>query len=138
MESILFFMTPKSEVEYIFDDFSLRQVVEKMDYHHFSAIPVLSRDGKYVKTISFSDILYYIKEHGINNVRAAEKVNILEVEETSPNVSIGIDKTMDDLLELVINQNFVPVVDDRNYFIGIITRKAVINYLGKELKEREK
>ena len=35
---------------------------------------------------------------------------------------------MEDLREKVINQNFVPVVDDRNVFIGIVTRSDVIKY----------
>ena len=41
---------------------------------------------------------------------------------------------MEDLLELVLSQNFVPVVDDMNHFIGIITRKAVISHLASQLK----
>ena len=36
---------------------------------------------------------------------------------------------MDELVNKITNQNFVPVVDDNNVFIGIITRKDVILYL---------
>ena len=39
---------------------------------------------------------------------------------------------MEDLLEKTLNQNFVPVVDDLNHFIGIITRKDVIQYFYKK------
>ena len=42
---------------------------------------------------------------------------------------------MEDLLDKAINQNYVPVVDDQGYFIGIITRKEIIKYCYKELKK---
>ena len=32
----------------------------------------------------------------------------------------------------IMNQNFVPVLDDQKNFIGIITRKDVISYLCKK------
>ena len=44
------------------------------------------------------------------------------------NPAVTIDTTMDDLLVRVMDSNFVPVVDDRNVFMGIITRKEIITY----------
>ena len=35
---------------------------------------------------------------------------------------------MDQLVEAAMNQNFVPVVDDRGVFIGIVRRQAIIKY----------
>ena len=35
---------------------------------------------------------------------------------------------MDELYELAMNQNFVPVTDDEGIFIGIVTRKNIIKY----------
>ena len=60
--NILFFLTPKSEVEFVYDDFSLRQTIEKMEYHRFSEVPVIDREGRYVSTITEGDLLWYIKE----------------------------------------------------------------------------
>ncbi|MDD4532774.1 MAG: CBS domain-containing protein, partial [Bacilli bacterium] len=39
-------------------------------------------------------------------------------------------------VDLISEQNFVPVIDDQKNFIGIITRKAVIKYLSKEIKKK--
>ena len=50
--NILFFLTPKSEVAHIHDDDSLRQALEKMEYHKYSAVPILTREGKYVGTLN--------------------------------------------------------------------------------------
>ena len=44
---------------------------------------------------------------------------------------------MEDLFDKVTNQNFVPVVDDNQVFIGIVTRKDVLVYLQKKLNERQ-
>ena len=50
------FLTPKSDVAYIYDNYSLRQVLEKMEYHKYSCIPVIGVDGKYVGTITEGDL----------------------------------------------------------------------------------
>jgi CBS domain-containing protein len=128
--NILFFLIPKKDVEYIEDTFTIRQALEKMDFHKYTAIPVIDKDGKYVETISDGDILRYLKSKMLNwNETMIESVSVIKVmREIRP---ITIDKDISDLVELIINQNFVPVVDDNNHFIGIITRRAVINYLTK-------
>ena len=59
--NILFFLTPKSEVAYIFEDETLRQTVEKMEHRKFSCIPLLSMDGRYIGTISEGDLLWGLK-----------------------------------------------------------------------------
>lgn len=126
--NILFFLLPKNEVEFVYENFSARQVLEKMDFHRYSAIPILSKDGKYIGTISEGDILMYIK----HNPTAFEKlhtINILSIPRHRDVSSIKIDKNIDDLVYLIYQQNFVPVVDDYGSFIGIITRKTIIEYL---------
>jgi CBS-domain-containing membrane protein len=49
---------------------------------------------------------------------------------------VHANSNMEDLLDRAINQNYVPVVDDQGYFIGIITRKAIIKYCYSELKKQ--
>jgi len=134
--NILLFLTPKSTVEYVLDSFTIRQTLEKMEYHHYSAIPVLDKDGKYVETISDGDLLMSIKEHKLD-WEEAMKVKISDLKLLRNIKPISIDKTMDELIELIVNQNFVPVVDDMEHFIGIITRKAVIEYMNAELLENK-
>lgn len=131
--NILLFLLPKIQCEYVLNTFSLRQVIEKMDYHHYSEIPVLDNDGRFYGTISDGDILRYLTKYQLNwNEIMIQKIDkIPHIRKIEP---IQIDKTMLELIELIIRQNFVPVVDDRNYFIGIITRKAVIEYMKSNLK----
>ena len=133
--NILFFLTPKSELSYIYDDDPLRQALEKMEYHRYTAIPVINRKGEYVGTITEGDLLFCLKNQFSLNFRDAEKVQISEVSRRMNNRPIRIDADIEDLLQQSTNQNFVPVIDDKNIFIGIVTRKDIIQYCIRRLKE---
>lgn len=110
------------------DDFSLRQVAEKLIYHDYTAIPVLSKDGRYVFTISEGDLFRYIKNHEQLNYKKAENVPITDVARERNIKAIRYDSKMEDLFELAVNQNFIPVLDDKGIFMGIITRRAIMDY----------
>ena len=43
--NVLFFLTPKENVAYIYEDYTVRQALEKMKYYHYSAIPIIDREG---------------------------------------------------------------------------------------------
>ena len=126
--NILFFLTPKSEVNFLYDHFSVRQALEKMEYHHYSRIPVLNKDGDYVGDITEGDLLWFIKKNKLN-MKNSEIYLINQIYTTRKLEKIKIDADMNELIRIITTQNYVPVVDDRNKFIGIVTRTKVISYL---------
>ncbi|QNM05215.1 CBS domain-containing protein [Qiania dongpingensis] len=126
--NILFFLTPKSDVEFVYEDYTLRQTIEKMEYHRFSEVPVVSRDGRYAGTITEGDLLWYVKEDWDLNIREAENVRIMNIRRKKKTAAVSVNAKMEDLMEKVMNQNFVPVVDDNDIFIGIVKRKDIIHY----------
>lgn len=126
--NITFFLIPKIKVEFLYEDFSLRQAVEKMEYHRYSVVPVLSKDGKYLYSLSEGDILYAMTKNKLK-FEDLTKIRLESIQRERDVKPVSINSSMDDLVKLIVDQNFVPVVDDRGVFIGIITRKAVINYL---------
>lgn len=126
--NITFFLIPKIKVEFLYEDFSLRQAVEKMEYHRYSVVPVLSKDGKYLYSLSEGDILYTMTKNKLK-FEDLTKIRLESIQRDRDVKPVSINSSMDDLVKLIVDQNFVPVVDDRGIFIGIITRKAVINYL---------
>ncbi len=131
--NILFFLTPKSEVAYIYEDDTLRQALEKMEYHRYTAVPIIDhKDGTYIGTITEGDLLWDIKEWHDLNMLDAEDVPILSVKRKRDNEPVAADANIEDLISKVMNQNFVPVIDDDERFIGIITRKDVIQYLSRK------
>ena len=135
--NILFFLTPKSDVAYIFEDETLRQTVEKMEHRKFSCIPILNKEGKYTGTISEGDLLWGIKRLNINitDLKQMEDVSIMAIPRRATYKPVHADADMENLLDRAINQNDVPVIDDKGSFIGIITRKEIIKYCYKEMKE---
>ena len=135
--NILFFLTPKSDVAYIFEDETLRQTVEKMEHRKFSCITILNKEGKYTGTISEGDLLWGIKRLNINitDLKQMEDVSIMAIPRRATYKPVHADADMENLLDRAINQNYVPVIDDKGSFIGIITRKEIIKYCYKEMKE---
>lgn len=126
--NILFFITPKSEIAYIYEDESLRQALEKMEYHKFSAVPLLTRDGKYAGTITEGDLLWGIKNQYNLSLKEAEVIPISTIRRRMDYRPVFVGSKMEDMIDRALNQNFVPVVDDRGLFIGIVTRKDIIKY----------
>lgn len=131
--NILFFLKPKGESVYIYDDETMRQVLEKMEYHRYSAIPMISRKtGAYVGTITEGDLLWDIKNRCNLNLKAAEEIEIHNIKRHRDNQPVSADADMEDLISKVVQQNFVPVIDGKKTFIGIITRREVITYLSEQ------
>ena len=133
--NILFFLRPKSEVAYIYDYHTLRQALEIMEYHKYSSVPILNREGKYVGTITEGDLLWSLKKGNLLNLKDAEDVSIMKIERRMDYLSVSAESDMEDLIERAMEQNFVPVVDDQGHFIGIITRRDIIGYCYDKIKE---
>lgn len=133
MNSILFFLTPKAMCAYLYDDYSIRQALEKMEAAGYAAIPILSRRGEYRGTLTEGDLLWAMKNMCYMDMRQAEARRVMEISRRKDNIPVRVTASMHDLVERASNQNFVPVVDDYGSFIGLITRKAIIQYCYDQL-----
>ena len=129
--NIFRFIIPKSLVEYITADSTVRQGFEKMRFHRYVAIPVLDGDGRYVGMLRNDDILQYFLSVEDFNIRAGERMTVGEIIDPSYSKPLYHNSTMEELFELVKEHNSVPVVDDRGCFIGIVLRRDVMNFLLK-------
>ena len=128
MSNILFFLTPKALCVYLYDDYTVRQALEKMEVAGYAALPILSRDGEYRGTLTEGDVLWAMKNLCGLNLKQAEKVRIMDISRRRDNLPVPVNTPMHDLVERAQTQNFVPVVDDKDTFIGIITRSSIIKY----------
>ena len=126
--NILFFLKPKSELAYIKDYHTLRQALEIMEYHKYSSVSIIDKDGKYVGTITEGDLLWALKNMCNMDMRQAEVHRIMEISHRRHNLAVPVTANMHDLIERAGSQNFIPVVDDKDTFIGIITRSAIVKY----------
>ena len=126
--NILFFLSPKQDLMYVYDDFTLRQTLEKWENNRYASIPVLNRKGEYVGTLTEGDILWGLKKYHGLDLEAAEDIPISEFAHKRDYKAVTVTTSMDELVEAAMSQNFVPVVDDRGMFIGIVRRQAIIRY----------
>ena len=126
--NILRFIIPKSLVEYIEDDSTVRQAFEKMRAHRYKRLPVLDKTGKYLGTVNSDDIFHYFLKEKSFEVKRGEEDGVLSVL-TSRERALRHDASMRELFERVKEHNSVPIVDDRGCFIGIILRREVLGYL---------
>ena len=133
MDNILFFLTPKVMCAFVYDDYTVRQALEKMESAGYASLPILNKRGEYRGTLTAGDLLWALKNMCYMDMRQAEARKIMEISRRRDNVPVRVTANMHDLVERASSQNFVPVVDDKDAFIGIITRSAIIKYCSGQL-----
>ncbi len=124
--NIISLLIPKDNSAFIYDNCTVRQGLEKMKAHGYTAIPVLSREGVYVGTVSEGDFLWNMLDTYDNSIADMENMCISDIIRPDFNPSANVYITMDELLQRAVQQSFIPVTDDRGYFIGIVTRQKII------------
>ncbi|MFC0472790.1 CBS domain-containing protein [Halalkalibacter kiskunsagensis] len=131
--NISFFLLPKAEVAYLDLDSTMRQALEKMEFHKYTAVPIIDRHGKYIGTLTEGDLLWRIKDTDSFSLEVAEQIQLKDIKRRVKNKPVRIDSEMKGLLTLAISQNFIPVVDDQGTFIGIIRRREIIEYYANSI-----
>jgi len=133
MKNILFSLTPKAMCAYVYDDYTIRQALEKMESAGYAALPILGKHGEYRGTLTEGDLLWALKNMCYMDMRQAEARRIMEITRRKDNIPVRVTTSMHDLIQRASSQNFVPVVDDKDTFIGIITRSAIIKYCSQQI-----
>ena len=128
MNNILFFLTPKAMCSFLYDDYTVRQALEKMETAGYAALPILNKRGEYRGTLTEGDLMWALKNMCYMDMRQAEAHRIMQIARRKDNIPVRVTTSMHDLVERASTQNFVPVVDDKDAFIGIITRGAIVKY----------
>ena len=132
--NVAFFLIPKSHVAYLTEGSSFRQGMEKLRRYGYTAIPVVANDGRYMGSISEGDFLWNVMSLGSIASQDLEYACIDQIvsDRTPP---VGVNTPVEELMDKLLDQNFVPVVDDRHMFVGIVTRRSVMAYLMDQRSE---
>ena len=133
MNNVLFFLMPKAMCAFLYDDYTVRQALEKMEASGFAALPILNKRGEYRGTLTEGDLLWALKNMCYMDMRQAEAHRIMEISRRKEYLPVRVTTSMHELVERASTQNFVPVVDDKDTFIGIVPRSAIIKYCLKHL-----
>ncbi len=133
MDNILFFLTPKAMCAFVYDDYTIRQALEKMETAGYASLPILNKRGEYRGTLSEGDLLWAMKNICYMDMRQAEARRIIEINRRRDYIPVRVTTGMHDLVQGASSQNFVPVVDDKDAFIGIVTRSSIIKFCMERL-----
>ncbi len=126
--NLLFFLTPKAVCSYLYDDYTIRQAIERMETLGYAALPILTRAGVYRGTLTEGDLLWAIKNMCNMDMSRATDHTIMEIPHRRDNAPVNVTTEMAELVRSATDQNFVPVVDDKGDFIGIVTRRAILRH----------
>ncbi|MGN7761916.1 CBS domain-containing protein [Paenibacillus sp. 22594] len=129
------FLLPKDQVSYITSSITMLEALVQLENHYYSAIPIIDEEGKYVGTLSEGDLLWKLKDTAGLSFENMREVTVSDIQRHVHNESVEIRAQMEDMLTLAADQNFVPVVDDKGIFLGIIRRKDIIEYYTRNITD---
>ena len=109
-----------------------------MEHYRYTCVPILNKEGKYVGSITEGDLLWAVKKLKLLNLKDAENISIMKIDRRNDYQCVNAESKMEDLIGRAMEQNFVPVVDDQEHFIGMITRRDIIKYCYDKINEYEK
>jgi CBS-domain-containing membrane protein len=130
---IAFFLTPKAEVAWVPTTCTVRQAIERMENHSYTAVPVLTPEGRYDSTLTEGDLLWFMKQHPEVRFWDTERAHLADVTRRMVLKPVDIDAEIEALLSLAVDQNFVPVIDGRGVFIGIVRRRSVLTFFRERM-----
>lgn len=103
----------------------------------YAVVPVLNSDSKMQGLISMPTIVQAIMD--IEDVHF-EKLGEIEVGEVMDTdyPYVKEDFELEDVLRMLVNHAFITVIDDENYFKGIITRSEILKGTNRLAHDFEK
>jgi CBS domain-containing protein len=126
--NIAFFLTPKQEVTWVPAQATVREALDRMEAHRHSAVPLLDGAGHYVGTITEGDLLWHLQRASLPWREVAATTPVLAAARRMDNQPVRIDAEIEALIARAVDQSFVPVIDDRDVFVGIVRRRRIIEY----------
>ena len=135
--NVLMLLTPKENVAYLQGDNTLRQGLERMRAHGYTAVPVLDENETYMGSVTEGDFLRHVLATGTTDFKSHEQYRIGEIFRKNFCKPLHIFAPMSALIQTSLEQNFVPIVDDRNCLCGIVTRRSLISFLSRRLEGQQ-
>lgn len=125
---MLDFMIPADNVANVIDQHTLSTGLLILTQSNYTMIPVLSAESKLMGVISMSMIIKAVMTVDAIEMERLNELKVRDVMLCQP-VRVQANCNLAEVLNYLIDQNFVCVVDGDNRFLGIITRKNVMQRL---------
>ena len=134
--NISFYLLPKSDVTYVEQEDTVGHALRVIHKNGYQAVPVINRKGEYVGTVTEGDFLWNLIQDYHMDMEAMRSVRVESLRKKWDYKAVSIEANIAELDQYIMDQNFVPVVDGRNVFIGIVTRKQIIKELLRRKNEK--
>lgn len=125
---MLDFMIPADNVANVIDQHTLSTGLLILTQSNYTMIPVLSAESKLMGVISMSMIIKAVMTVDAIEMERLDELKVRDVMLCQP-VRVQANCNLAEVLNYLIDQNFVCVVDGDNRFLGIITRKNLMQRL---------
>lgn len=129
--NVFFFLKFKNDVRFFYDNLPVSEALELMKKHGFTAVPVIDQEGIYKGSVSEGDFLWFVLDEK-HSKKDLDEYTVGDLLRDSFMPAAPNSISFDDLLAISLHQNYVPIIDDRGIFIGIVTRQAILNYFLEE------
>ncbi|GGE37387.1 cyclic-di-AMP-binding protein CbpB [Streptococcus himalayensis] len=118
------FLTPADNLAVLIDTHNVDHAILLLSQITYSRVPVITADKEFVGTISLTDILAYQMQQYIPD-EVFLRTDIVAIVEKN-RATVGLDFTVTEVLHKLVDESFLPVVDEKHRFQGIITRKSIL------------
>lgn len=102
----------------------------------YSSVPVLDIEGKLKGQITLAGIISGIKAIPTFDWDSLQTKTVDEVMDKNPG-RVHEHAELEDVLHLLVTNNYVSVVDSKGAFLGIVTRKGILRRLNRLAHEFE-
>ena len=107
--NLLLLITPKTQVACLNTNMNVRQALEKMRAHGYSAIPMINNDGEYMGTVAEGDLLWQIVKNEKISLEDLEDIQLVDLPRKSDMPAVKVDASSEELVAQITNHNFIPV-----------------------------
>lgn len=122
-------LIPKVTLTYLNANDTLDKAVDFLMVSGFTAVPVIDDEGRFVGIAGEGDFLRIVMENGREALSSFTVKDIVRVNEDDYVLNCADN---DEIMEKILDRNFISVIDDRRIFCGIITRRSVMLNMNEE------
>lgn len=127
------YMIPSKDLAIVVDTHNMDHVLLLITSNGYSRIPVITKDKYYVGTISISDIMRYQADYELAEWELSQTDIALAVNDKIETVLTTAPLT--EVMHKLVDNPFLPVLDTKGYFLGIITRKSILKAINAMLHD---
>ena len=127
------YLIPADELAIFIDTHNSDHVMLLLVNNGYSRVPVITKDKKYVGTISIADIMSYQVKHQLTEWEL-NQMDIGQMVNTKIK-TIRKEADLTGIMHLLVDYPFLPVLDDDQQFLGIITRRSILKAVNSLLHD---